>query len=77
MAAGEVPAGVLATQTVFYRCGSCQQIFWPGDKYESTMEGLRADGKDEAGEGWKAEPARTGSGTEQGSGGADGQMGKP
>ena len=41
--AGQVPAGVLAAQRVFYRCGRCQQIFWPGEKYESTMEGLRAE----------------------------------
>jgi hypothetical protein len=27
-------------------CAQCQQIFWPGEKYETTMEGLRAEGKE-------------------------------
>ena len=40
---GQVPAAVLAKQDIFYRCGACQQIFWPGEKYDNTMEGLRAD----------------------------------
>ena len=44
--AGQVPAAVLRQQSVFYRCGKCHQIFWPGDKYESTMEGLRMEGKE-------------------------------
>lgn len=43
---GQVPAVVLQRQRIFYRCGSCQQIFWPGDKYESTMEGLRIEGRE-------------------------------
>ena len=43
---GQVPPAVLRKQNVFYRCGKCQQIFWPGDKYENTMEGLRAEGKE-------------------------------
>ena len=45
---GQVPAAVLRQQREFYRCGRCQQIFWPGEKYESTMEGLRAEGKEVA-----------------------------
>ena len=44
IAPGQVPAAVLRHQRVFYRCGVCHQIFWPGDKYESTMDGLRAEG---------------------------------
>ena len=36
---------MLSRQTVFYRCGACGQVFWPGEKYESTTEGegLRQD----------------------------------
>ena len=45
--AGQVPPAVLAKQSIFYRCGACQQMFWPGDKYESTIEQLRAEGRDE------------------------------
>ncbi|EOD04092.1 hypothetical protein EMIHUDRAFT_453977 [Emiliania huxleyi CCMP1516] len=44
--AGQVPHAVLRVQPVFYRCGACMQMFWPGDKYESTMDGLRAEGRD-------------------------------
>ena len=25
----------------FYRCGVCEQLFWPGAKYEDTMATLR------------------------------------
>jgi uncharacterized protein with PIN domain len=39
--AGRVPAAVAANESVFYECGHCLQIFWPGVKYESTMESLR------------------------------------
>ena len=58
--AGQVPAAVLASQQVFYRCGVCQQIFWPGDKYESTMEGLRAEGRDQGRDEPPAQPPRAG-----------------
>ena len=40
---GQVPPAVLASVPIFYRCGCCQQMFWPGDKYENTMDGLRAE----------------------------------
>ena len=41
-ARGRVPAGVLSETRDFFQCGSCEQIFWPGPKYSSTMDSLRA-----------------------------------
>ena len=38
---GEAPPGVLAEASEFYRCGVCEQLFWPGAKYEDTMATLR------------------------------------
>ena len=38
---GQVPDGVLAAESVFYKCGSCNQIFWPGAKYDDTMTTLK------------------------------------
>ena len=52
-----MPPAVLKKQHVFYRCGKCQQIFWPGDKYENTMEGLRQEST--AGADAAAPPAAT------------------
>ena len=37
---GRVPDAVLS-EAEFYRCGKCQQIFWPGRKYDAKMSGLR------------------------------------
>ena len=39
--AGRVPAAVTVDGRVFYECCHCLQIFWPGAKYESTMDSLR------------------------------------
>ena len=25
----------------FYQCGVCLQVFWPGAKYDATMDGLK------------------------------------
>jgi len=38
---GEAPPGVLAEAPEYYRCGVCEQLFWPGAKYEDTMATLR------------------------------------
>mmetsp|Transcript_7732 Transcript_7732/g.16977 ORF Transcript_7732/g.16977 Transcript_7732/m.16977 type:complete len:975 (+) Transcript_7732:211-3135(+) len=38
---GRVSAAVVACTDEFYECGSCKQLFWPGEKYEYTMAGLR------------------------------------
>ena len=38
--AGRVPAAVAASEEVFYECGYCEQLFWPGDKYNKTMDSL-------------------------------------
>ena len=53
---GEVPRAVVDKQSIFYKCGACQQIFWPGEKYDNTMVGLRADAANEA----VGEPPRAG-----------------
>ena len=59
VAPGQVPEAVRRSQRLFYLCGRCQQIFWPGDKYESTMEGLRDEvGRDEPGGAAEPEPER-------------------
>jgi uncharacterized protein with PIN domain len=48
---GRVPRDVLRAGSEFYQCGSCRQIFWPGEKYNSTIQDLkdlvagRGDGK--------------------------------
>jgi uncharacterized protein with PIN domain len=39
---GRVPVGVLAETSEYFQCGSCEQIFWPGPKYEETMGSLKA-----------------------------------
>ena len=38
---GCVPPEVLEAEAVFYQCGSCGQMFWPGEKYTSTMGALK------------------------------------
>jgi len=37
---GRVPAAVSASEDVFYECGFCEQLFWPGAKYTKTMDSL-------------------------------------
>ena len=32
---------VRAADGVFYQCGVCLQVFWPGAKYETTMDHLK------------------------------------
>ena len=56
---GQVPPAVLRKQDVFYKCGCCMQIFWPGEKYESTMEGLRAEGREQQAQEAADAPLRT------------------
>ena len=33
---GEVPESVRTSRSEFYRCGCCRQIFWGGEKCESS-----------------------------------------
>lgn len=37
-----MPPEVGAKEDEFYMCGSCGQIFWPGEKYVETMDSLRS-----------------------------------
>ena len=30
-----------AEEGEFYQCGVCLQVFWPGAKYDATMDGLK------------------------------------
>ena len=46
---GQVPEAVRAEEGEFYQCGVCLQVFWPGAKYESTMDGLKQATLEEAG----------------------------
>lgn len=46
---GQVPEPVRAADGEFYQCGVCLQVFWPGAKYESTMDGLKQATLEEAG----------------------------
>ena len=39
---GRVPPEVGAKEGEFFECGSCGQIFWPGEKYVETMDALRS-----------------------------------
>jgi len=38
---GQVPEAVRAEEGEFYQCGVCLQVFWPGAKYDATMDGLK------------------------------------
>ena len=53
---GQVPPAVLSTVRTFYRCGVCCQLFWPGEKYDNTMDELRTEGREgrdeTSSEGW-------------------------
>jgi len=40
--AGDVPAYVLQTQTVFHRCPACGRVFWRGTHWRGIEERLRA-----------------------------------
>ena len=48
---GQVPEAVRAEEGEFYQCGVCLQVFWPGAKYESTMEDLKKTTLDGGGRG--------------------------
>ena len=37
----QVPEAVRAEEGEFYQCGVCLQVFWPGAKYDATMDGLK------------------------------------
>ena len=39
--AGDVPAYVLQTQTVFHRCPACGRVFWRGTHWRGIEERLR------------------------------------
>ena len=36
----EVPDGVLQSQSTFWRCGDCGQIYWEGGKFHEALERL-------------------------------------
>ena len=38
---GQVPEAVRTEEGEFYQCGVCLQVFWPGAKYDATMDGLK------------------------------------
>ena len=46
---GQVPEAVRQADGEFYQCGVCQQVFWPGAKYDATMDGLKQATLEEAG----------------------------
>ena len=60
--AGMVPRVVLRRQPVFYLCGVCKQIFWPGDKYQGKMEGIRAETGEQATSAYELSAVDIGSG---------------
>jgi len=37
-AVGLVPPEVVASESEFYQCGSCGQMFWAGEKYTTKMD---------------------------------------
>ena len=47
---GQVPEAVRQADGEFYQCGVCLQVFWPGAKYDATMDSLKQAALDGEGE---------------------------